>query len=76
VPIRRGAAPHHIGHAAPVTMGSSHQWWATILPRPGCLGLGGQTEDRRLIAKWRNDLHADRQPLRAPVQRQARCRMR
>ena len=58
--------PHHTDRAAPVTRGSSHQGWATILPRPGCLDLGGQTEDRRLIAELRNDLHADRQPLRAP----------
>ena len=60
---RRG--PHHTDRAASVTMGSSHPGWATILPRPGCLDLG-QTEDRRLIAELRNDLHADGQPLRAP----------
>lgn len=69
------AGPHHTDRAAPVTMGSSHPGWATILPRPGCLDLGGQTEDRRLIAELRNDLHADGQPLRAPVQRQARGRV-
>jgi hypothetical protein len=68
VPIREGL--HYTGGAAPVTIGSSHQWWAAILPRPGCLYLGGQTEDRRLIAEGRNDLHAHRQPLRAPVKRQ------
>ena len=51
--------PHHTDRAAPVTMGSNHQGWETILPRPGCLDLGGQTEDRRLIAELGNDLHGD-----------------
>ena len=40
-----------------------------------CLDLRGQTEDRRLIAELRNDLQAEGQPLRAPVQRQARGRV-
>src|SRR3954452_11969962 len=44
-------------------------------PRPGRFEAGSQAEELRFVTELRNELHSDRQPRAALVQRQRDCRM-